>query len=320
LSKPNEDTRDHKERYRIRKRNNKKYGDLPLEVVGTDYAPGSVSVMQNPQKNRSIKWLFLDVKGRKLCSAKRYTWEPKEPFYCTRLPENETGRCKLHGARSLRGIMSPNFRHGRKGKFKNSQLFTYYKQALEDPDKHNLDSEISLIDARINELLDSLSDGGGIETFKAVTDAFKSVRIARKSADSYKEEEAYNRLEEVVEDGKAQYNIWKEVHTLMDQRRKMALAEVRRQEISQNMMPAHQVQALIFAIVDAIRAEVEDKDVIQKILTQFNTILGEAVFDVNVIPEPSGSKRKRLKEGEPHAIDGEWEDIHDGYASEDYHT
>jgi hypothetical protein len=290
-----------------------KYDDLPLELEKSQYPKSAVSLKQNPDRESKVKWVFLTEEGTPLCSAKRSGWHPTEnPSYCARLDISKiNGRCKLHGGTMGRGIHHPQYRHGKSSKARDGKLFQYYQEALQDPEPHKLDAEIALIDGRINELLDGIGEHGGAEVFKAIVDAFRSVNRYKKSKDEFKEQEAFLRLEEAVEDGREHYNSWKEINTLMDQRRRMAIAETKRLEVSERMMPASQVQALIFGIVDAIRQEIDDRILLQKITARFNEVIGEPIFSTNGSAGSFIPERRYLAqgfEGIDDAIDGEWDE------------
>lgn len=96
---------------------------------------------------------------------------------CQRRP-NSTGRCRLHGGASLRGVHSPTFKHGRRSKYimGGKRLQKAYEAALNDPELTSLKHELAALDAI---LVDLVANMDGSDDQSAVVDLMeKRSRIA----------------------------------------------------------------------------------------------------------------------------------------------
>lgn len=255
----------------VPRREIREWDDLPLSLEKSQYPPGAVSLQQNPDKTSRVIWLFLDANGNALCSAKRAEWTPENPIYCGGAPlvgengEAGTGRCKKHGGTTATGILHHRFGKGRHTRSMPARLLARYKDALEDPDMHQLDKEIALIDAQIDTLLSKLGEYGGDEIFKDISTSFKALKLASKSGDKFKANEAFAKLEEVVATGHHEAYSWNTIQKLIEQRRKLVLAEAKRLQLTEQFVPVAKVNLLIFAMVDAVKEEITDKDVLERI-------------------------------------------------------
>lgn len=79
---------------------------------------------------------------------------------CKARPEPGRKRCKFHGGRSLQGIASPTWKHGKYSKFRPllpTGLAKHFDEARRA--ELGLVDEIALVDARVMELLEQMRDG-----------------------------------------------------------------------------------------------------------------------------------------------------------------
>lgn len=89
------------------------------------------------------------------CGAQLRGTDP--PRYCCKHPVRGERRCRLHGGITRRGADSPAFRHGRFSRFLPERLDERLDAVL-DQEFESMRDHIALLDARIAELLESLSD------------------------------------------------------------------------------------------------------------------------------------------------------------------
>jgi hypothetical protein len=109
-----------------------------------------------------------------LCGAKTRSGEP-----CKQAPM-PNGRCRMHGGKSLRGMESPNLKHGRYSRYAPAgKLGERYTRHLADLDYLSLSHEMALITARIEELV-----GAGMEDPKDRNEIRKLVEARRKLAET----------------------------------------------------------------------------------------------------------------------------------------
>src|SRR4051794_509990 len=76
---------------------------------------------------------------------------------CRAIPIQPSGRCRLHGGASLRGLAAPAWKSGRHSAYLPTDLRARYLRARGDPELLSLKDDLSLVDARIGELLGRLT-------------------------------------------------------------------------------------------------------------------------------------------------------------------
>lgn len=183
------------------------------------------------------------------------------------------GRCRLHGGKSLAGVASATFKTGRYSKYMPERLLERYEQSVDDPELLNMRHELSLLDARLTDLLERVDT----EEARALWEE------ARKSHDEMKRmllNEDYGglmvaleKLDRSVGTGLADYDAWNEIEKLIEQRRKLVEAEQKRLVAMQQMVSSEQVMVLIAALVDTVKRHVPDRSILNAISTDINKII-----------------------------------------------
>ena len=95
----------------------------------------------------------LAVVDSRRCGAKTKQSEDGHP--CKRYVTPGATRCRMHGGKSLTGIAHPRFKHGKYVKHMPGRLTEKYEEARSDSELLAMREELSLIDARIKDLLES---------------------------------------------------------------------------------------------------------------------------------------------------------------------
>src|SRR5215510_9140885 len=129
------------------------YDELALDRE--NWPEKAVRVAPNPDRKSRIKYLFYAEDDVPLCSAKRASWTPDEPKYCGSDIITQSGRCTKHGGNPVSGMAHYKYKDGRHSKNLPSHLAGKYQEAQDDPELFSLKSEVLLIDAKINSLLES---------------------------------------------------------------------------------------------------------------------------------------------------------------------
>jgi hypothetical protein len=216
-----------------------------------------------------VTTILYNDKGTRTCSAKRASWTPDDPKICASTSLYENGRCKKHGGATPKGIASPHFKTGKHSRHLPSRLLDKYQEALEDPELMSLESDLALVQARINDLLEQLDEGGAGKIMLEVSDAVDSFEYANQDNDRKAMREAWRRIKEAVEKGKTESSVWAELYLMRDQKRKLTLAEAKRLQTMDQMIKVTQVNLLISALLDAVRQNVSDKTALAKISEAF---------------------------------------------------
>jgi hypothetical protein len=166
-----------------------------------------------------------------------------------------------------RGIASPHWKGKGRSRYPDLpvHLLDSYQQAMSDPDLLSLKSEISVVDARINDLMGKVTtEGGGGFVLKAeqILDAFIEAQV-RGDVEGMK---LYlSKLDGHIRQGKADWGMWGEITDLFKLRATLTANERKRLVDAQLMIDARQAMALLAAITAIIRENVQDRTTLSAI-------------------------------------------------------
>ncbi len=195
----------------------------------------------------------LSVEGTPICGAIKKNGKGR----CHGKPM-DNGRCRMHGGPTPIGLASPHIRHGRYSRSLPERLAASFEEAIADPEILNLQSEIGLVNARLQELLERLSTGESGALWRAVQVAYQRIRTAREADDPAEMTKALNTLGELIEVGMNDQAIWSEVHGTLEARRKLVETEQKRLVAMKNIVTAEQAMSLVTATVGILRKYVTD--------------------------------------------------------------
>lgn len=197
--------------------------------------------------------------ARAICGAKTRSGAP-----CQNAPMTN-GRCRMHGGKTPGGIALPHTKHGRYSKHLPGRLLERYKEALSDPDLIGLREEIGLIDSRLADLLSRVDTGESGRLWALVREAWARFKDAQSSGDRVALLEAVTELDRLISRATSDAGAWREIVDLVDQRRKLAESERKRQVEMRQVITAEQAMVLVAAIADTVRRNVRDRDAVAAI-------------------------------------------------------
>ena len=166
------------------------------------------------------------------------------------------GRCRNHGGKSVAGVASGTFQHGRYSRALPERLAERYQHAQQDPDRLQIHDEIALVDARLADVLARVDSGESGACWRTVQQALKRYLKARGGPT---EERHLAALEGAVLGGVADYAAWGEVYQLIDQRVGLVQAERRRLLDLQQYLTAEQALAYMRSLTEIVRRHVTDR-------------------------------------------------------------
>jgi hypothetical protein len=188
--------------------------------------------------------------------------------------------CRMHGGQSLRGPAHPNFRTGRYSKVLPTRILARYREAEQDADLTSLRSELALVDARLGDLLARVDTGESGVLWRALLHAHRTFKRYKETGNVVKMREALADMESRLDVGGPDYEAWREIQALIEQRRKLADSEARRLVVLQQMISAERLTVLLGAIVDIVARHVPDRQVLSKIATDLQRLghVGDAAY------------------------------------------
>jgi hypothetical protein len=183
--------------------------------------------------------------------------------------------CQVHGAGSPKQGR-PGGRpivHGRYSKHLPARLAERYGEALSDPELLALREEVALTDARIADLLKRVDTGESGRLWRGLGAAWKDFTKARHGKDTDGMAAALDKVGGLIGRGQADYATWGEIGGLLDQRRRLVESERKRLVEMQQVITAEKAMILLAAVVDVIRKNIDDRDVIAAISADIRRIV-----------------------------------------------
>ena len=190
------------------------------------------------------------------------------------------GRCYLHGGATPSGIASPQFKDGRYSKVLPPRLKERYEAALKDPQLLEQRPEISLLDARLADLLARVDTGESGAIWQGLMAQRMELIAAQRAADVKGQAAAMRAIIDLIAQGHADYQAWADVHAVIEQRKRITESERKRLVEAQQMITTEQAWLLIQGVIESLTTHITDRKILTAIqnditrLTTYRPILG----------------------------------------------
>lgn len=188
----------------------------------------------------------------------------------------DNGRCRIHGGKTPSGIASPQYKDGRYSKYMPTRLKDRYEAAASDPDLLNLRSEISLIDARMTDVLEGVNNGEAGEMWKRLKGALRDYdhpKGATEPARDLAKNESFQQMRWLINEGFQEYMSWIELRQLAQERKSLVDGERSRLKDMQQLITAERAYILINALQGSIRKHVTDRSILESIQTDIRALV-----------------------------------------------
>jgi hypothetical protein len=181
--------------------------------------------------------------------------------------------CRFHGGKTPRGPASKTFQTGRYSKFLPARLLARYREAEADPELTSLRSELALVDARLMDLLTRVHTGESVALWRALRKAYRALKLSQRAGDVGKMKDAFAAMESHLESATADTEAWAEIHTLVEQRRKLADTESRRLLTLQQMITCESAMVLVGVVVEIVTQHIADQRVLSNIVVDLQQLM-----------------------------------------------
>lgn len=178
-------------------------------------------------------------------------------------------KCHMHGGKSPKGIASGNFQTGRYSKYLPARLLERYHESAQDGELLALRDEIALLDTRLADLLNRVDSGEAGRAWKDAKAAHRKIALALQTKDTQSMFTGLSELEEAIGRGHGDYMAWDEIQSLLDQRRRLVESERKRLVDMQQMVTSEQAMLLVSALLDSVRRNVTDRNVLTQVQADF---------------------------------------------------
>lgn len=216
------------------------------------------------------------VLGMNQCTAK----SKQSGKRCERAAMHGSNVCYMHGGKSLKGVASPSYKHGKYSTYMPERLRERYQEAIADPALLELDHEIALVDSRLADLLQRVDTGEAGKLWKEARKANDDIQRALNTDDYGGMLDASKDLERLIGTALMDYDAWGEIHGILDQRRKLVESQRKRLIENQQILTTDQVMVFVTAVLDSVKRNVPDKSQLNAIsmdITRLISVKAETV-------------------------------------------
>lgn len=208
---------------------------------------------------------------------------------CTAHNKRTGGQCKKHAVTgysvcNVHGAGSPKqgrpggrpigpTTQGRYSKYLPTRLQARYEEAEKDPELLNLRGEISLLDARLAELLGKLDSGESGLLWKDLQKQNAELQLAKSTGDTIGAMQALNEISSLIDRGSREWMIWGEIGGIVEQRRRLVESERKRLVEMNQIITIEQAMTLITSVGAIVRKYVLDDPTRKAIAYELSTIV-----------------------------------------------
>lgn len=193
-----------------------------------------------------------------------------------RQPAMANGRCKMHRGGAKTGIAAANYRHGRYSKVLPARMVERYNAAITDPELLNLSAEIAVVDSRLSDLLIRVESGDAGEIWDKLVKARQRYADASLKADIPEMGAQLDAMCALIDRGAADVAAWREIHGVLEQRRRLVESERKRLVEQEQMLTLHEAQTMFMAMANAVKANVSDTDTLARIQAEWTRLTGQS--------------------------------------------
>jgi len=186
--------------------------------------------------------------------------------------------CYHHGGKSLSGIASPSFKHGKYSRYMPKQLAPVFEAVMKDPELLALNTDIASHEARIDQLFQSIEGGNPGKLWAEAMDEWMGLWEATAREDAKDIMKHRNQLDSLLRGGSGDVEVWDLIFAASEQKRKLVETETKRREKMREYVRAEEAAYYYRALALAVKAKVDDPDTLSAIADEFIRIAGMAGY------------------------------------------
>lgn len=180
--------------------------------------------------------------------------------------------CRFHGGKTLQGLASPTIKNGKYSKYLPARLLAIYEESTDDPRLLDLSNDISLVDARLADLLKRVDTGESGEAWQLAREAQKALNEGLTKGDMALARMALSDLEGIIKRGMSDYMAWREIGTLLDRRERLVRSQRKSEIEAGELIPKAEVRLLTSYLLRAVTENVKDPATLDRISASFRSI------------------------------------------------
>ena len=193
---------------------------------------------------------------------------------CRKFPMKGKRRCRLHGGRSISGTATINWKDGRYAKYLPTDLLHRYKAHRLDRKANDLQDEIGLLTAHIDQLLLQAQTKGSVGSIAIIQKIINDLQKAIEANEKHLIVELVARLNSAINEGMERSAVWDKIVDRLESRRRLVDTQ-RKYEIDMGrMLPVDQAMQFMATLGTIVRqtceSHLDDRALSRRILVQIN--------------------------------------------------
>jgi hypothetical protein len=183
-----------------------------------------------------------------------------------------SGRCRLHGGRTPRGLANANTRTGRYSRDLPTRVLARYESALADPELLSVRDDIALLQGAITDTLAELRDAENRPDLDAILGTVERIASSWKSWDWTRMDGELQKLKEAITGRQSQRQAMREIRELIREKASLIQQENRLLADRQQFITIEQFMLAMTAMGAAVRRLVDDPVTLRAIDGEFRRL------------------------------------------------
>lgn len=179
----------------------------------------------------------------------------------------------MHGGATPRGLALPQTIHLRYSSALPERILADFESARTDPELLELRNQIGLVDARILDVLRRVDHGESGARWRELNAAWRAYRDGVKAKDPDAMASALGDIGQTIEAGEGDWRAWREVGSLVEQRRRLVETERRRLVDLRQVVTSEQLLLVSHALLKVVLEHVRDQGTREAISAGFRGVL-----------------------------------------------
>jgi hypothetical protein len=182
-------------------------------------------------------------------------------------------KCERHGGATPQGIASPHFKHGRFSRHLPTRIMADYHEYLIDPQRLELDDELSLVRARAVDLVKRVDTGESSHLWRELQRTFGDLTQAKNGEEQLA---VITALGQLIQRGASDYAAWEDVGRQVDRTQRLVESQRKRTMELQHSIPMDQLNFIMTTLLAAIVKYVIDRETRANIQAEFDRAMSLA--------------------------------------------
>jgi hypothetical protein len=189
-------------------------------------------------------------------------------------PAMDNGRCRLHGGLTPKGIAAGAFKTGRYSKYLPQGLIDAYETTVNDPELLSVRQDIHLLDTLIASKIPLLENNDSAATWDRIDKLIRDIRKAYKNEDYGGIENSISEIEGIADQKRLFYATEQEIKSDLALRSRLVETENKTLYNKEKALTAEQAMLIMSALLDSVKRNVNDRDVLNTIQADFIRLVG----------------------------------------------